>query len=314
MTVTARILFCLCLVCVSATAAAADADGSAAAATASAAKAACLEKETNEGHDLRTSEMICGIRRFFQNRIRGKPDEEPVEMTVGAPPMTSDDTDTPGSGNLEVNSVFHAVLSGERQTYEAPLLDFNFGIGDRLQLKYEVPFVIDRTSPAGGPEATAHGVGDSVVGLKYRFYDDEESGLSLGAYPQLRFHTPAAARGVSEGGSTVWLPLLLTKEFLRASITANLGGEWSSQAESLDAFASFGAGTRLGARFALMAEIVARDLRHAQQRRLSFDLGLKVKLGHKQSIMAAAGHDLRSPEGESSNFDVTVAYQRLIGL
>jgi len=141
MTVSARILFGLCLVCASATAAAADAD-----------KSACVQREMNEGHDARTSEAICGIKRFFQNRIRSKPDEEPVEMTVGAPPMVSDDTDTRGAGNLEINSVFDAELSSDRQMYEAPLLDINYGIGDRLQFRYEVPFVIDRNSPAGGPD------------------------------------------------------------------------------------------------------------------------------------------------------------------
>jgi Putative MetA-pathway of phenol degradation len=290
MTVSARILFGMCLLCASATAAAADAN-----------KSACVEREMNEGHDARTSEAICGIKRFFQNRIRSKPDEEPVEMTVGAPPMISDDTDTPGAGNLEINSVFDAELSRDRQKYEAPLLDINYGIGDRLQLRYEVPFVIDRNSPAGGPDRTDHGVGDSAVGLKYRFYDDDENGLSLGVYPQVRFHTPAAARAVSEGGTTVILPLLLTGEFSHASITANLGVEKSSQAGGPDYFASFGTGTRLNAKIALMAEIAAQDLRHVQQLRVIFDLGFKVKLGQKQSIMAALGHDLRSPDGESSN-------------
>jgi signal transduction histidine kinase len=173
--------------------------------------------------------------------------------------------------------------------------------------------VVQRDSPSGGPPQTDRGVGDSIVGLKYRFYDDDASGVSLALYPQLRVRTPGAARAVSEGGNSVILPLLLTAEFSRASITANLGVEKSSQADRADYFASFGAGTRLNDRIALMAEIAAQDLDDAQQRRVIFNLGLKLKLAGKQSLLASVGHDLRAPDGESSNSYVTVAYQRLIG-
>jgi hypothetical protein len=290
------------LVCTSATALAVEAD-----------RSACREQESNRGHDADISEVICVARRLFQSRIRSKPDQEPVEMTVGAPPMTSDDTDTPGPGNLEVNTVLAAGLSSERQTYAAPLLDINFGIGERLQLKFEVPFVIDRTSPAAGPNHADHGVGDSIAGVKYRFYDDDASGLSLGVYPQVQFHTPAAPRAVSEGGTTFILPLLLTGEFPRASITVNLGVEKSTGAEGVDFFASFGAGTRLSPRVALMAEIAAQDLGHPHRLLVFLDLGLKVKLGHQQSIMGAVGYDVRAPDDQAASSHVTVAYQRLFG-
>lgn len=159
-------------------------------------KAACLAREAAKGHDAAASALICHLRSVFQSRIRYKPDAEPVEMTVGSPPMISDDTDTPGPGNVELNVVFNGAWSRDEHALEAPLLDVNYGIGERLQLKYEVPYAIERRTErdASGAEVVtrAHGIGDSNLGLKYRFYDDSDNGLSLGVYPQARFRTPGA--------------------------------------------------------------------------------------------------------------------------
>lgn len=51
-----------------------------------------------------------------RRRIRRKPREEPVDMTVASPPMQIDDTDTPGATNWEINVLFEADLSRESDT------------------------------------------------------------------------------------------------------------------------------------------------------------------------------------------------------
>ena len=122
--------------------------------------------------------------------------EEPVEMVVGSPPMVSDDTGTPGNGNWEINVVLAGDISKDSKTFELPLLDINYGIGDRLQLKYEVPYVVTCNSrfDENGKRTTeqASGVSSSNVGVKYRFYDNDRSGLSLAVYPQVEFRTPGS--------------------------------------------------------------------------------------------------------------------------
>lgn len=159
--------------------------------------------------------------------------EEPVEMVVGSPPMVSDDTGTPGNGNWEINVMLAGDISKDSKTFELPLMDINYGIGDRLQLKYEVPYVVSWNagfSETGeGRTQQASGFSNSRVGLKYRFYDNDRSGLSLGVYPQVEFRTPGSKLegepdeggegGVAEEGVTYTLPILLTKEFQRAPIT-----------------------------------------------------------------------------------------------
>ena len=122
--------------------------------------------------------------------------EEPVEMVVGSPPMVSDDTSTPGNGNWEINVVLDGDISKDSNAFELPLMDINYGIGDRFQLKYEVPYVVTRNTKfdENGERTTeqASGVSSSQVGLKYRFYDNDRSGLSLAVYPQVEFRTPGS--------------------------------------------------------------------------------------------------------------------------
>lgn len=279
--------------------------------------AQCLAREAAKGHDPATSALICHIKRVFQNRIRYKPAAEPVEMTVGSPPMISDDTDTPGPGNLELNVVFNGAWSHDQRSFEAPLLDLNYGIGERLQLKYEVPYVIEHSteSDTSGSrvDVTGHGIGDSTTGVKYRFYDDEARGTSLAVYPQVRFRTPGTRRALSEGGTSFILPLLLTEEFATASVTADLGVERSSADERSDYFASVGVGTRVTDRLAIMAEIAGESLRDSDARRFIVNIGLRRKLDDEQALLASIGRDLHTPDGSARLSYFTLAYQRVFG-
>ena len=261
-------------------------------------KADCQAREAAKGHDPAASELICQLRRAFQSRIRYKPDTEPVEMTVGSPPLITDDTETPGSANWEVNLVVSSMLSHNQRRFDAPLIDVNYGIGERVQLAYEVPYAIERgiKHPVSGGRTTTteRGVGDSQIGFKYRFYDDEARGLSFAVYPKIHVRTPGGRRTLSEGGTSFILPLLLTKEFARASISANLGVERSTEDDRTDYFASFGIGTRVTDRTAVLAEVAGEGLLQPDARHYMVDIGLRRKLDDKQVLLASIGRDLHA--------------------
>jgi hypothetical protein len=56
------------------------------------------------------------------------------------------------------------------------LLDINYGLGDRIQLKYQVPYLFD--SDRGAP--FKGGVGNSLVEVKWRLYEQNiETGWHL---------------------------------------------------------------------------------------------------------------------------------------
>ena len=61
--------------------------------------------------------------------------EEAPESPVSSPPMDMDDPGTPGPRGVELNFVGTMIRLGPGRSSEG-LLDANYGIGDRLQLKY----------------------------------------------------------------------------------------------------------------------------------------------------------------------------------
>ena len=67
----------------------------------------------------------------------------------GGAPMITDDPGTPGDGNWEFNIASTREHAESTTAHEAPLLDINYGLGDRVQLTFEVPWIVIHESGAG---------------------------------------------------------------------------------------------------------------------------------------------------------------------
>jgi hypothetical protein len=277
----------------------------------SAEKEACRQEEQAQGSGPVGAKLKCAVKSVFQSRIRRKPDEDQVEMTVGSPPMHVEDTDTPGDGTWEINIGSESEWDGRERAIEAPTADINYGIGDRLQLTYEVPYVwLHDDGDDDEPATSAHGVGDSTLGLKYRFYDNEDRGISLALYPQLRAHTPGGNRDVSEGDTTFILPLIMVSEFEHFSVSADLGVEASSDEKRW--FGGAGVGWRESDRTALMVELSGEDLNSAE-RRWQAGFGLRRKLHEGRSLSASIGRDVHAGAGEGLHNHFSLAYSMEFG-
>lgn len=226
--------------------------------------------------------------------------EDEVEIMVGSPPMTSDDTETPGPGGIELNLVLAAERDGGARSLDAPLIDFNVGIGERLQLKFELPYRFER---ADDHARTERGFGAPAVGVKYRFFDDEHSAWAI--YPTVEFRTTGA---LEETPTTLVLPVLYTREFERVALTANLGGEFA-RGEQPGLFASAGVGTRLNAHNALLVELAARGLEEPDARAVAFNLGLRHQDDPGHAWLFALGTDVLRAQDSHRGYTATVAYQ-----
>jgi hypothetical protein len=274
-------------------------------------KEACRRQEQAKGDGETSAKLKCAVKAVFQTRIRNKPDEDAVEMTVGSPPMHVDDTDTPGDKTWEVNIGLESEWAGGEHRIEGPIADLNYGIGDRLQLTYEMPYVWlhdDGDDDEGGTRA--HGVGDSTFGLKYRFYDNEDRGVSFAIYPQVRVRTPGANRAVSEGGTAWSLPLLMVSEFEHFSVTVNAGVEFADSGSRW--FGGAGVGWRLNDRTALLTDVFGEDL-NSSERRWQVGFGLRHKLREGRSLSASIGRDVYAGDGEGLQNHFAFAYSMEFG-
>jgi hypothetical protein len=186
-------------------------------------------------HRRRGARFVRGYERGAMMRLRSivltvavcVPVIAPVIAPGGSPPMITDDPRTPGNGQWEVNLgwVYEHAHAGAAE-HEAPLVDINYGWNDRVQLKYEVPWIV--------VEGEGSGLGNSEVGVKWRFIDGGEQGWNISAYPQIEFRNPGSnsvERGFAEPGTTVLLPFEFERNFEALTLGFELGRAFSSRDE-----------------------------------------------------------------------------------
>ena len=71
----------------------------------------------------------------------------------------TDDPDTPGPGYWEINVATLLDASRREHRVETPRIDLNYGVGRRIQLKFEVPWVRVRE----GDDETQTGAGNILA-------------------------------------------------------------------------------------------------------------------------------------------------------
>ena len=135
-----------------------------------------------------------------------------IAHAQAGPPFRTDDPETPGNKHWEINFSWLADRNPQGGSYSIPDFDVNYGLGDRIQLKYELPIAIREERGNSGevqnsPPMERHvavGLGESLLGIKWRFYqhkltspalqasDDEspEANISVSTYPQLSLNNP----------------------------------------------------------------------------------------------------------------------------
>ena len=100
-----------------------------------------------------------------------------------------------------------------------PDLDLNFGLGDRIQLTFEVGWV----RLAARPEPPRYGVGQDVFGVKWRFYDDDQQGLAISMFPQAAINNPTRWSVEPEENASLTLPIQISKRLGPVSVDGEFG-------------------------------------------------------------------------------------------
>lgn len=179
-----------------------------------------------------------------------------LDTSPQSPPLNIDDPATPGCNKWEINFTVNADVTQTEKNWQLPLLDINYGIGDNLQLKYEIP--LEKNQTEGSTESK---VGNSKVGLKYLFFEDEESHLDIGFYPQVEFVKADGNNSDSKSSTVTTLPLLISKKLSETPngdimLATNIGYSKSSDKNIADmASLATGVGMPLFSKVSIMAEL-----------------------------------------------------------
>ena len=127
----------------------------------------------------------------------------------GGPPFLTNDPGTPGQANWEINLGAMQTITRGYDSYQVPQIDLNFGVGDRIQLTYEVPYVVQNS---GGESGHATGWSNGYPGLKWRFLDQGDDGWQMSVFPQVQMAAGRLARasGIAAPGPRYLLPVEVT--------------------------------------------------------------------------------------------------------
>lgn len=208
----------------------------------------------------------------------------------GGPPLITDDPGTPGAGRWEINLGFTIEKSRSETFFEAPILDINYGLGERIQFKYEVPWLI-LDEEGGGARS---GLGDSQIGVKYRFLDEERHGVSMSIYPQLSFNNPTSSdeRGLVDPGTEFALPLQIARRAGPVELSLEVGYSLIEHAED-EWFYGLAAAWPLSERFALLGEAHGVAKRGFEEDLLVFNLGGVLQAHEHVNFLFSAGRVFR---------------------
>ena len=129
-------------------------------------------------------------------------------------PLVGDDTGTQGAGGNQIEIGYdydHSTLDGAGRSYS---ITYSRGITDALDVFASAVWL---ASPVGG-------WGNAGLGAKWRFYDDETSGLSLAIEPKVQLPVSAEdeARGLGNGKSGYSLAFLATQNTSFGQVIVNL--------------------------------------------------------------------------------------------
>ncbi len=150
-----------------------------------------------------------------------------INSTQAGPPFVTDDPEPPPPGGWEINVPFILERTPGSTAMDAPLFDFNYGLPD-IQLKLEFPIKIVHEDSGG----TAAGLGDMLLGVKWRFFSNEKSQFQIGMYPQLLVPTGDESHNLGEGRVAFVLPLVAQKSWDKWTLYGNVGFWWRTAAET----------------------------------------------------------------------------------
>ena len=146
----------------------------------------------------------------------------------GGPPYYTNDPGTPGPFHWEINLGYMPFFYSNQSVSHTPDVDINFGIGDRIQLTYENAWLrVQNPSTAPQFGRTQFGLGQSNPGVKWRFYDAGEDGLSVSVFPQFFLNNPndAVRRGITPASQSFLLPFEFSKKLGPVDVDYEIGYE-----------------------------------------------------------------------------------------
>jgi hypothetical protein len=210
--------------------------------------------------------------------------------------MITDDPGTPGNGHWEVNLAWTDTRTTGSTFVGLPLLDANYGVGDRIQLNYQASWNISRD--AGDP--TQDGMSESQLAVKWRFYDAGDTGLQLSTYPRITFPNPGSdsdQRGTADPDTTFLLPFEARRDLGILSVNVDIGYTFSNGEDDRGWMGGMCLGREVSKGWEIDAELHATTSERMQRSEAILNLGMRYDVSENSTLLLAIGRDVHNSLG-----------------
>jgi len=207
--------------------------------------------------------------------------------------MITDDPGTPGNGHWENNIAVAFEHRPNETSWDFPVIDLNYGVGQHIQLTLQGGPVLLKRSGHG----LIGGLGGTEAAVKWRFLDEEKSGFDASMFPRVLFSITQSSvrRGLAEDGTRFQIPFQFAKTFGRFHADAEFGPLASTLGRSEWIYGIVG-GVELAKTTMLMAELHGTSRMNFTRDVLIVNFGLRHQLTDGRILIASIGHELRDPD------------------
>jgi len=147
-------------------------------------------------------------------------------LLYSGPPYDTDDPEPVELHHWEFYMSSRPVHNDDGWLGTLPHVEVNYGAVKNVQLHFITPMAFN--FPAGEPKN--YGLGDTELGVKYRFLQENKSTPMIGIFPLIELPTGNRNKGLGNGRAQLFLPLWIQKSF-GDWMTYGGGGYWINPGE-----------------------------------------------------------------------------------
>jgi hypothetical protein len=125
------------------------------------------------------------------------------------PPFLTDDPEPVPYRHSEFYVFGTRDKAVDSDTIQGPSMEFNYGVRPEMQFHVVIPYV--NVFAAGAP--TQRGLGDTELGIKYRFVREAGSHPQVGVFPMVELPTGDSDKQLGNGRAWYRLPVWLQKSW-----------------------------------------------------------------------------------------------------
>jgi hypothetical protein len=229
-------------------------------------------------------------------------------LAQGGPPLITNDPGTPGANQWEINLAVMPTLVQSGQNYQVPQIDLNYGVGSRIQLTFEVPYVL-QTAPG---QTLQTGWGNAFPGVKWRFIDNMH-GWNVSVFPQVEPPglSSSVRKGLADPGPRFLLPLEVQRNVgpMELNFEAGYYAPVHGREERIIGFA---AGHQVNKKLEIIGEVYNDSAMGAPPHNTTWDLGDRYEF-HKGLIqLFMAGRSFSGAASGQPTFFTYIGIQILL--